>query len=81
MISFISGTINGTLLKEEPCCKFMFKHDIKNYFWQFTKTLTICFQWTTTHTDLVICNKFWVEQSNICAKYGIILDKYTRFVA
>ena len=27
MISFISGT----LLKEEPCCKFMLKHDIENY--------------------------------------------------
>ena len=28
MISFISGT----LLKEEPHCKFMLKHDTKNYF-------------------------------------------------
>ena len=31
MVSFISGT----LLKEEPCCKFMLKHEIKNYFRQF----------------------------------------------
>ena len=38
MISFISGTIS----REEPCCKFMLKHDIKNYFRQFTKTFTIC---------------------------------------
>ena len=34
MISFISGT----RLKKEPCCKFMLKHDNKNYFRQFTKT-------------------------------------------
>ena len=33
MISFIGGT----LLKEEPCCKFMLKHDIKNYFQQLRK--------------------------------------------
>ena len=38
MISFISDT----LLNEEPC-KFMLKHDIKNYFRQFTKSLNICF--------------------------------------
>ena len=40
MISFISGA----LLKEETCCKFMLKYDIKNYWRQFTKTLIICFQ-------------------------------------
>ena len=33
MISFISGT----LLREESCCKFMLKYDIKNYLRQFTK--------------------------------------------
>ena len=27
MISFT----RGTLLKEEPCCKYMSKHDIRNY--------------------------------------------------
>ena len=46
MISFISGT----LLKEEPCCKFMLKHDIKNYFRQFTKTLSFVF--SDTDSDL-----------------------------
>ena len=40
MISFISGT----LLKEKPCYKFMLKHDTKNYFRQFMKTLSTCFQ-------------------------------------
>ena len=35
MISFI----NDTLLNEEPCCKFMLKHDIKNYFGQLTKSI------------------------------------------
>ena len=39
MISFISNT----LLKEEPRCKLMLKHDNKNYFRQFTKTSSICF--------------------------------------
>ena len=34
-ISFITVI----LLREEPCCKFMLKHNIKNYFGQFTKTL------------------------------------------
>ena len=38
MVSFV----NGTLLKEEPCCKFMLKHDIKYYFQQSTKTLSTC---------------------------------------
>ena len=38
MIFFISGT----LLKGEPCCKFMSKHDIKNYFRQSTKTPVKC---------------------------------------
>ena len=43
--------ISGTLLKEESCCKFMLKHDIKNYFRQFTKTLTIFFsERRYTHT-------------------------------
>ena len=41
----------GIILKQEPWCKFMLKHDIKNYFQQFTKTLSICFQWITTHKD------------------------------
>ena len=27
--------ITGTLLKEEPCCKFTLTHGIKNYFKQF----------------------------------------------
>ena len=40
MVSFISGT----LLKEEPCCKFMLKHYIKDYLRQLAKTLSICFQ-------------------------------------
>ena len=34
MVSFI----DGTLLKEKPCCKFILKHDIKNYHLQFTNT-------------------------------------------
>ena len=40
MISFISGTF----LKEELCCKFILKHDIKNHVRQFKKTLSVCFQ-------------------------------------
>ena len=40
MISFITGT----LLNEEPCCKFMLNHDIKNHFLQFANTFSICFQ-------------------------------------
>ena len=58
MASFISGA----LLKEKPCCKFVLKHDIKNYVQQFTKTLSICFQWSTTLTDLLLCHYFWLEQ-------------------
>ena len=37
MICFMSGT----LLKEEPCCKFMLNHDIKSYFRQFTHLLPV----------------------------------------
>ena len=54
MISFI----RGTLLKEEPCCKYLLKDDTKNNFEEFAKTLNICFQSNTTHTDLVMCNYF-----------------------
>ena len=61
--------INVTFLKEEPFCKFILKDNIKNYFWQFTKTLSICFQWNTT--VLVICNYVWLEQLNVCAKSGV----------
>ena len=43
MISFISRN----LLKDEPCCKFMLKHDIKNGFRQSTRTLSIFFQFNT----------------------------------
>ena len=35
MVPFISCT----LLKEEPCCQFMLKHGMRNYFRQFMKTL------------------------------------------
>ena len=37
----------------------MLKYNIKNY-WQFTKTLTMCFQWTTTNKALVMYNYFWL---------------------
>ena len=76
MISFISGN----LLKEEPCCKSMLKHDIKNYFGQFMKTWIICFQWNTTHRDLVMYNYVWLEQLNICAKYGSPSKKSICFI-
>ena len=69
-MSFISGT-----LKDESCCKFMLKHDIKNYFQQFTKTLTICFQWNANYVNI-----FWFKQWNVCAKYGILSDKDIRFI-
>ena len=67
MTSFISGT----LLKQESCCKFMLKYDLKNYFRQFTKTLIICFQWNSRHTELILCNYIWLEQLNACVKYKI----------
>ena len=68
MISLTSGT----LLKDESYCKFILKNDLKNYFRQFTKTLNICFQRNTIHTDLVMRNCILLEQLNICAEYGII---------
>ena len=76
MISFISNT----LLNEKPCYKFMLKHYIINYFRQFTKNINICFQINITHRDLVMCNYFWLEQLNVCAKYGILPNKYLRFI-
>ena len=76
MTSFLSGT----LLKEELCCKFMLKHEVKNFFSYFTKTLSVCFKWNTTRTDLVMCNYVWLEQLNDCAKFFqvkvfVLLDK------
>ena len=63
------SSISGILLKEEPCYKFMLKHEIKNYFRQFTKTLSICLPVKyNTHT-LVMRNYFWLEKLNVCAKY------------
>ena len=76
MISFISGT----LLKKEPCGKFMLKHEIKSYFRQFTKTLSFCFQWNITPTDLLLCNYVWMEQFNVCAENGTLSDDKIRFV-
>ena len=76
MISFISGI----LLKDEPCCKFMLKHDIKDYFRESTKTLSICVQRNIRHTDLVMSNYIWLEQLNVSAKYGILWDKCIRFI-
>ena len=76
IISFLSRT----LLKEEPSCKFMLKYDIKIYFWQFTKNLSICLWWNTAHTDLVIGNYFWLQHLNICAKYVFLSDKYISFI-
>ena len=58
----------------------MLKHDIKNYFRQFMKTLIICYSWNTKHTNLVMCNYAWPEQLNACAKYGIFSDKNLPFV-
>ena len=36
IVKYIISLISGALLKEEPCCKFMLKHNITNYFRQFT---------------------------------------------
>ena len=52
MISFISGSF----FTEEPCCKFMLKHEIQIFCRQFMKTLIIYFQQNITHTDLVMCS-------------------------
>ena len=49
MISLISGT----LLKEKPC-KSMLKLDIKNYFRQFAKSLSIV-SGETHHTETCVC--------------------------
>ena len=32
--------LNSVLLKDEPCCKFMLKYEIQNYFRQFMKILS-----------------------------------------
>ena len=53
----------------------MLKHDIKRYLQQFTETLSIRFQWNTTHTDLAMCNYVCLEQLNVYVKYGILSDK------
>ena len=39
-----SSFMSGTLLKEEPCCKFMLNYNIKSYFREFTKTSSLCTQ-------------------------------------
>ena len=76
MISFISET----LLKEELSYKFMWKHKIKNYFRQFKKTMSVCFQWNTAHTDFVLYNYVWLEQLNASAEYEVLSDENIRFI-
>ena len=58
----------------------MLKHDTQNYLRQFTKTLNTCFQWNTTHRDFLMYDYFWLELVNVCAKYGILSDKYIRSI-
>ena len=53
--------VSSFLLKEKTFCKFMSKHDIKNYLRQSTKTLSICFQYNATHTDLLMCHYFLLK--------------------
>ena len=65
MIKVDAFFISGTLLKKEPCVKFMLKHEIKNYFRQFTKSKS---------------NYVWREQLNGCVKYWIFSDKNIRFI-
>ena len=66
----------------------MLKHDIKNYFRQFTKALSNCFQWNTTHTNLLICNYFltWTVKC-LCQIwnsfrwiYSFYWKKYVRYI-
>ena len=57
MISFISDT----LLKEEPCWKFMLKYDSENSFQQLTKTLLSILSSEIQHTELVMCNYVWLN--------------------
>ena len=45
MISFISGPI----LKNQLCCKFMLKYDMKYYLGQFMKTLNNLLWKNITH--------------------------------
>ena len=42
LMPFISF-LNGVLLRDEPCCKFMLKYDFQNNF-----------QWNKTQTDLLM---------------------------
>ena len=40
LIPFISF-LNGVLLRDEPCYKFMLRYGFQNYFRQFTKTFSM----------------------------------------
>ena len=40
----INDFLNGIVLKEEPCCKFMLEHGIQNRFRRSTKTSSIFFR-------------------------------------
>ena len=45
--------LNSVLLTDKPCCKFMLKYVVQNYFRKFTKILSqeFNFQLNKTHTD------------------------------
>ena len=72
MISFISGPH----LKEEPCCKFMLKHDIKSYIDNLRKLESFTSsEIQHIQKDLAIFNYVWLEQLGACVIYGILSDK------
>ena len=53
----------------------LLKNEIKNYFRQFSKSLSTYFQWNTLHADLVTFNYVWLEQLNACAEYGALSEE------
>ena len=67
-----------TLLNDEPCCKFTLKHDIKNYFRQFTKTLNISWQCVCMCVCACVCvvclNTSTVKASSVCSDFLGILE-------
>ena len=48
--------LNSALLTDEPGCKFVLRYDIQNYLPQFTKILSVKFNFpqNKTHADLVM---------------------------
>ena len=63
------------MLTKKPCRTFILKYDTQNYFRPFKKTLSICFQWNTAKTEMLMFKCVWSKYLNVTAKCSIVSNE------